>query len=98
MKQKPKRRRSFIIRFIALGVAAYFVVSFLSLNDDLVAAKEELAELEQQYNSKVLYKNELQQLLDSGSREEIIEKAARDRLGYVFDGETVFKEDNYSGN
>ncbi|MBR6502964.1 MAG: septum formation initiator family protein [Clostridia bacterium] len=98
MKQKPKRRRSFILRFVALGAAVYFIMSLLSLSDELVDAKAELAALEQEYNSKVLYNEELQQLLDSGSREEIIEKAARDRLGYVFDGETVFREDNYSGN
>ena len=98
MKQKPKRRRSFILRFVALGVAVYFIISLLNLSDELVAAKAELAQLEQEYNSKLLYNEELQQLLDSGSREEIIEKAARDRLGYVYDGETVFREDNYLGN
>lgn len=96
MKQKPKRRKSIIVRLIVLGVSAYFIFSLIGLGDDLVEVKSELTKLQQQLNEKVLYKDELIALMDEDSYDDIIEKAARERLGWVFGDETIFKDT--SGN
>ena len=96
MKQKPKRRKSIILRLIVLVVVAYFVVSSVGKVDELVEMKAELAELEKQRNSKVLEIEEMENLLASESFDDIIEKAARERLGYVYSHETIFID--YSAN
>ena len=90
MKQKPKRRKSIILRLIVLVAVAYFVVSSVGQVDELVEMKAELAELEKQRNSMVLEIEEMESLLASESFDDIIEKAARERLGYVYGDETIF--------
>ncbi len=89
---KRPRRHSIVIRLALFAFAVYLMVSMFQL-------QSELAELRQQYEEKsstlaaVELKNqELANLLSSGSEQEMIERAARDRLGYVYKGELVFKQ------
>ncbi len=90
MKQKPKRRRSIIVRLIVLGVAIYFVASLISLNNELTELQAEKDGLIKEVNTLELGNEELRKLLDSGSYDEIIEKAARERLGWVYSDEEIF--------
>ena len=90
MKQKPKRRRSVIVRLIVLGIAIYFVASLISLNNELTELQTVRDKGEKEVNTLELGNEELKKLLDSGSRKDIIEKAARDRLGWVYSDEQVF--------
>ena len=90
MKQKPKRRKSGIVRLIVLGIAVYFVASLISLNNELIELQTEKDGLIKEVNTLELGNEELRKLLDSGSYDEIIEKAARERLGWVYSGEEIF--------
>ena len=62
--------------------------------DELMQELERL--LENSYKDEL--NQELEKLLENSDKDQIIEKADRENLGYEFDGETVFREDNYIGN
>ena len=96
MKQKPKRRKSILLRLIVLGAAVYFVAALTVQVDGIVEIKSEYDAVNQEYNSKLLYRDELKELLNSDSHDAIIEKAARERLGYVYGDETIYIDN--SGN
>lgn len=96
MKQKPKRKKSVIVRLIVLGVAVYMVATLIGLGNELAESRAQLAKLEKQRDLEKIQKEELEALLDSDSRSAIIEKAARERLGYVYSDEEIYFD--ISGN
>lgn len=96
MKQKSKRKKSVIVRVIVLGVAVYMVATFIGLGNQLAESRAKLAEYEKQRDSLKLETKELKTLLDSDSHAAIIEKAARERLGYVYSNEEIYID--ISGN
>ena len=96
MKRKPKRRKSITVRVVVLGVSIYMVATLIGLGNELVKAKIELAEFEKKRDSLSLTVDEYKALLESDSHAAIIEKAARERLGYVYSDEEVYID--ISGN
>ena len=96
MKQKLKRKKSVIVRLIVLGVAVYMVATLIGLGNELAEDRAQLAKLEKQRDLEKIQKEELEALLDSDSRSAIIEKAARERLGYVYSDEEIYFD--ISGN
>lgn len=96
MRHKPKKQRSIILRLLVLGICAYMTVTLGSLWNNLNDSKTVLNELKEQYAQQ---KNEIEQLrsmLESDSNNQIIEKAARERLGYIYSDEQIFID--ISGN
>ena len=90
------QRPSLLIRLLIVVFCAYLIYSLGSLFAELNAKKTEYSELElkiAETDAKIL---ELDKLLTNGTIEEIIEKAARERLGYVFPNEIVYMD--ISGN
>ena len=96
MKQKPKRKKSVIVRLIVLGVAVYVVATLINLGNELAESRAQLAELEKKRDLEKIKIEELRALLDSDSHSAIIEKAARERLGYVYSDEEIYID--ISGN
>lgn len=96
MKQKPKRKKSVIVRLIVLGVSVYMVATLVGLGNQLAENRAQLAELEKQRDFEKLQIEELKTLLDSDSHSAIIEKAARERLGFVYSDEEIYID--ISGN
>lgn len=96
MKQKPKRKKSVIVRLIVLGVAVYMVATLIGLGNELAESRAQLAEYEKQRDLEKIQIEELKALLDSDSHSAIIEKAARERLGYVYSNEEIYID--ISGN
>ena len=96
MKQKPKRRKSVLVRLIVLGVSVYMVATLIGLGNQLAKDRETLAQYENQRDALKLENEELKALLDSDSHSEIIEKAARERLGFVYSDEEIYID--ISGN
>lgn len=96
MKQKPKRKKSVIVRLIVLGVAVYMVATLIGLGNELAESRAQLAELEKKRDLEKIKIEELRALLDSDSHSAIIEKAARERLGYVYSDEEIYID--ISGN
>ncbi|MBR5473582.1 MAG: septum formation initiator family protein [Clostridia bacterium] len=90
MKQRPKRKKSIIVRLIVLGVSIYMVATLIGLGNELAKLNAEYENYVKEYESLKLTNEELKKLLDSGSHAEIIEKAARERLGYVYSDEEIY--------
>ncbi len=96
MKKNQKKRGSFLLRIAAVALSVYMIVSLCTLWRNLVNEQNSLAELEREKNEKISQIEYLTDLLESGNENEIIEKAARERLGYVYADEQVFID--ISGN
>jgi cell division protein FtsB len=90
MKRKPKRKKSIFLRIFILGVCAYFLVTLGGLLGKLNESKAKLQELKLEYEQKENTIAELKALLNAEDDSKIIEKAARERLGYIYSNEQVF--------
>lgn len=81
---------------VIIGLCTYLLCSLIGLWGTLSEQKAELAELEGIYATQKAEIEELKTLLNADSDSQIIEKAARERLGYIFSDEKVFID--ISGN
>ncbi len=96
MAVRRKAQKSIIVRLLVLGVSVYMIVTLAGLFNDFNDKRSELNVKNQQLSVKQSEIEELKKLLDDGSESQIIEKAARERLGYVYSDEQVFLD--ISGN
>ena len=96
MKQRKQKNKSIILRVLVLGVCVYMLVTLAGLWNTLNQSKAKLASLKEQYASEQNAIEELQAVLNDDSDSKIIEKAARERLGYVYSNEEVYID--ISGN
>ena len=90
---KNKKNKSIILRLLIIAVCCYFTLTLADLWGELNDRRKKLAELkneEARLSEEIEEIEEYQALLDSDSDNEIIEKAARERLGYIQSGEQVF--------
>ena len=91
-----KQKKSIVLRLLVLCVCVYMVVTLCGLWRDLIKDRNSLEALQAQRDDKAMQINELMNLLDSSDDAKIIEKAARERLGYVYADEQVYID--ISGN
>ena len=91
MKRKPKKQRSIIVRLLVLGVCAYMAITLGNLWNNLNEANKELKKLQEQKEIITVEIEEYKSLLN-GDEKKIIEKAARERLGFHYPEEQVFKD------
>ncbi len=96
MSKAHKKRRSVILRLALLVFSVYVLFSIGSLQVQLIDSKNELNRLNREKTEKTQKVNELVALLENGTESDFIEKAARERLGYVFSDEKVYID--LSGN
>lgn len=79
-----------------IALCTYWLCSLVGLWGTLSEQKQELAELELEYAAQKSEIAELKALLNADTDAQIIEKAARERLGYIYSNEKVFVD--ISGN
>ncbi len=96
MKKNQKKRGSYLLRIAAVALSVYMIISLCTLWRNLADQQNSLAQLEKTKAEKLAQIEYLNNLLESGNENEIIEKAARERLGYVYADEQVFID--ISGN
>ncbi len=87
---------SVIVRLLVIGVSVYMIITLSSLWSTLNDKNKELASLNAEVEAVEHDIEKCKALLDESSTDEIIEKAARERLGYVYSGEEVYID--ISGN
>lgn len=95
MANRQKSNGSIILRVAIFGLAVYMVVTLCGLWGNLLEKQNELKSLQEQRDKLNADIAGLVELLE-GSENEIIEKAARERLGYVYADEQVYIDN--SGN
>ena len=96
MKKKKRKNKSIILRVLILGVCVYMIATLSGLWNTLSQSRKELEALKAQYDQEQNDIEELRTMLEDGSQSQIIEKAARERLGFVNPDEQVFID--ISGN
>lgn len=89
-KANRKPRRSIFVRLLVIGVSVYMIATLTGLWNTLAESRAKLAELEQKYAENQAEIVELKSILSEGSQAELIEKAARERLGYVYTDEEIY--------
>ena len=94
--KKNRKNKSILFRIFLLCFCAYFISSLATLSMDLAEGKKELKALKLEQQAQEDDIEELRAILQSDSDDEIIEKAARERLGYIYSDEKVFID--ISGN
>jgi len=88
--------KSYIFRIAMLLFAIYLVGNCVKLQIELVNEKQVLLEQQQSNSEMELEIERLSNLIENGDDADFIEDAARERLGYVFPDEEVYK--SVSGN
>ena len=96
MKKKKRKNKSIMLRVLILGVCVYMIATLSGLWNTLSQSRKELEALKAQYDQEQNDIEELRSMLEDGSQSQIIEKAARERLGFVYPDEQVFID--ISGN
>ena len=94
---KKKHSHSFILTLSLIAIMGYFVITLVHLQIEIKDKKEIATQVNQQYKSQELKKEEFEQILNDGDQSKYIERVARDVLGYVLPGERVYY-DTSSGN
>lgn len=96
MATKPKRQNSVILRIVLLLFAVWMIFYLGSLI-------KEYSSLQKQYDMKAARRDELAleveekaNMLQNGNDEDFIERAAREKLGYVYADEHMYID--ISGN
>lgn len=90
MSAKKSKGKSVLLRILLLSFAIYVSVTLIKLQINLINVKQELKERESYLKETTIKVEELTRLLEEGDEKELIEKAARERLGYVYPNEQVF--------
>lgn len=70
----------------------YLVYSMISLQTQLIASRKILAQKQQEISEIKVSNDELESLLNNGSHEELVERAARDKLGFVYANEEIYED------
>ncbi|HJB68301.1 MAG TPA: septum formation initiator family protein [Candidatus Fournierella excrementigallinarum] len=93
MEKKQKRAPllpRFFLRAGLVLIGGYLVAGLVFNQVDIAAKQKELQDLENQLEQQRQQNDELERVLESGSDAEIIERVARDKLGYAKPNERVF--------
>lgn len=91
-KKQPKKKHSIILRIMVLGVCLFLVFDLVGLYKTYNDSMNEYKELKEKYDSIKADVDSRRDLLKNGSREDIIEQAARERLGYVYPNEEIYTD------
>ena len=93
MEKKQKRAPllpRFFLRAGLVLIGGYLVAGIVFNQVDIAAKQKELQDLENKLEQQRQQNDELERVLESGSDQEIIERVARDKLGYAKPNERVF--------
>ena len=91
-RKSNSKGKSIVLRIALLAFAVYMVYSMISLQAQLSQYKKELVQLQTEQSEKKISNEELKELLESGSTDDLIERAARDKLDFVFENEQVYED------
>lgn len=93
-KSKAKKQRGFslILLVIIVAFAVYFAISLVSSAKEIQSKQAEIDELQVQCNEQLAENEELQEVIDSGDKDEYIQQVAREKYGYIMPGDRVYQD------
>ena len=96
MKKKNGKRESIILRVVLLAFSIYVIYLLGANYTELVSVTGQRQQLEAEKADLEKKVKEYNNLLENGTEKDFIERAARDKLGFVYPDEQVFVD--ISGN
>ena len=81
-KTKSNAGKRIIFKVSIILLAFYLVYSMITLQTELVSARRVLNEAQEKSTQLQISNKELESLLKNGSQDELVEKAAREKLGF----------------
>lgn len=91
-----KQNKSILLRILVVAFCVYMFISLVGLYGELCDGRDTLASVETAISDTEDRIDERKDLLENSTEEELIEKAARERLGFVYPNERVYVD--RSGN
>lgn len=91
-RRKSAKTGNIILRVALLALSIYMVYSMISLQAQLAAKKRELEQNKQIISEQKMSIEEIKQLLKNGSKDDLIERAARDKLDFVYKNEEIYED------
>lgn len=88
--KRPKLLPKVLVELGALILGIYLVVNLVVNQMSISAKRQQLQEMQDQLNAQQAQNAELSRILESGSDLDIVERVARDTLGYAKPNERVF--------
>ena len=88
--------KSILLRLLIVAFVVYMGLSLASLVGELTESKATLAAVQSEIEETENRIEEQQNMLENSTREQLVERYARERLGYCFPNEVVFVD--ISGN
>lgn len=88
--KRPKLLPKVLAELGALILGIYLVVNLVINQMAIGAKRQQLQEMQEQLNAQQAQNAELSRILESGSDLDIVERVARDTLGYAKPNERVF--------
>ena len=88
--RKSRRKRSVILRLVLLAFLVYGIVTLGQIQFQLMESTRRLNAVVAAKEEVQLHNAEITAILENGTEAEFVERAARERLGYVFPNEEVF--------
>lgn len=85
-----KKRKSFLLTLALIALIGYFIISLVSLQIRINQKQQELDTLHQTYQQAQIKNTELKQIVAEDDENGYMERIARDVLGYVLPGESVY--------
>jgi cell division protein FtsB len=82
--------KSILLRLLIVAFVVYMLFSLGSLVGELAESKARLAAVQTEIKETADRIEERKNLLENSTKEELIERFARERLGYCFPNEVVF--------
>lgn len=87
-----RKKGNLWIKLLLLAFVIYSIVSLAKLYGGLAENSRLLAEQKEIEQEYLLGNQELEQLLEEGNQGDLIERAARNKLGYAYSDETVYTD------
>lgn len=81
-----------VFKFSIVLLAFYLVYSMISLQTQLVDSRKTLVQKQEEISALKVSNAELESLLKNGSHDELVERAAREKLGFVYANEEIYED------
>ncbi|MBP8856307.1 MAG: septum formation initiator family protein [Oscillospiraceae bacterium] len=92
---KPQQKTKLTTVLLRLGVCViglYLVVSLITTQVEIVAGRNQFNAVLAEIETQKAQNTEIQRVLESSTEEELVERIARDKLGYARPDERIFMD------
>ena len=94
LPKKAHPLRSLLVAFAFTCLAVYLIITAIGTGIKINETNEKIKLPQSEYNKIVTENKDTQTLLKNANENDIIERIARERLGYVFPDEKVYVDVN----